>query len=96
MRRRSGGYTGAAGWMLRQAFEGVIGASLIKNKLVLPGDLGKPRGPLSIIRVRRDVRKSPLQNGLVGPKKSLEPIGNKGDREVNSGVFSPELGATID
>jgi cyclic beta-1,2-glucan synthetase len=47
------GYTGAAGWMLRQAMEGVIGASLIKNKLILPSDMDKPRGELKIKRVSR-------------------------------------------
>jgi cyclic beta-1,2-glucan synthetase len=49
------GYTGAAGWMLRQALEGVIGASLIKNELILPGDMDKPRGDLKVRRVTRDV-----------------------------------------
>ena len=32
------GYTGAAGWMLRQALEGVLGVRLAGNKLVLPSD----------------------------------------------------------
>ncbi|MEI8207171.1 MAG: hypothetical protein WCG03_09870, partial [Kiritimatiellales bacterium] len=30
------GYTGAAGWMLRQACESVIGATLVNNKVILP------------------------------------------------------------
>jgi cyclic beta-1,2-glucan synthetase len=51
------GYTGAAGWMLRQAFEGVVGASLVNNELVLPTDLNEPRGELKISRVVRDVKK---------------------------------------
>lgn len=55
------GYTGAAGWMLRQAFEGVIGALVVNNKLVLPADLDKPRGALRVVRVYRDVTKSPLK-----------------------------------
>ena len=55
------GYTGAAGWMLRQAMEGVVGASLVKNKLILPNDLDKPRGDLKIKSVRRDVTKSPIK-----------------------------------
>ncbi|MFZ5801616.1 MAG: GH36-type glycosyl hydrolase domain-containing protein [Candidatus Omnitrophota bacterium] len=54
------GYTGAAGWMLRQAIEGVVGASLAGNQLVLPKDLGEPRGRLKVGRVRRDVSKSPI------------------------------------
>ncbi|MDO8525146.1 MAG: hypothetical protein Q7S07_01490, partial [Candidatus Omnitrophota bacterium] len=55
------GYTGAAGWMLRQAMEGVVGASLADNKLILPADLDKPRGELKIKSVRRDVTKSPIR-----------------------------------
>ncbi len=55
------GYTGAAGWMLRQVFEGVVGASLINNKLVLPPDLDKPRGELKINSVQRDGEQSPLK-----------------------------------
>jgi len=55
------GYTGAAGWMFRQAMEGVVGASLICNKLSLPPDLDKPRGALKVSRVQRDIGKSPLR-----------------------------------
>jgi cyclic beta-1,2-glucan synthetase len=55
------GYTGAAGWLFRQAFEGVVGASLSGNKLVLPKDLDKPRNGLKISRVTRDAGKSPLK-----------------------------------
>ncbi len=55
------GYTGAAGWMLRQAMEGVVGARVVKNQLVLPKDLDKPRGALKVIRVSRDVSKSPIK-----------------------------------
>jgi len=58
------GYTGAAGWMLRDAFEGVVGASLANNELVLPQDLQQPRGPLTVTSVRRDLSQSPL-NGPV-------------------------------
>jgi len=54
------GYTGAAGWMLRQAFEGVVGASLVKNELILPDDLDKARGALKVKSVQRDVTMSPL------------------------------------
>ncbi|MFA5143659.1 MAG: hypothetical protein WC522_05800 [Candidatus Omnitrophota bacterium] len=56
------GYTGAAGWMLRQAFEGVVGASLVKNELILPKDLDKPRGDLKVKSVRRDITKSPIKD----------------------------------
>jgi cyclic beta-1,2-glucan synthetase len=55
------GYTGAAGWMLRQAMEGVVGALMVKNQMVLPGDLDKPRGALKVARVTRDVSKSPIK-----------------------------------
>jgi cyclic beta-1,2-glucan synthetase len=50
------GYTGAAGWMLRQAFEGVVGASLVKNEMILPKDLDKQRGELKIMAVKRDLK----------------------------------------
>jgi cyclic beta-1,2-glucan synthetase len=54
------GYTGAAAWMLRQALESVIGATLIDNKVVLPDDLDVPRGELKYKSLVRDVKKSPL------------------------------------
>lgn len=57
------GYTGAAGWMLRQALEGVIGASLIRNEIVLPPDFDKPRGELKASRVHRNMERSPLRGG---------------------------------
>lgn len=56
------GYTGAAGWMLRQAMEGVVGASLAKNEMVLPADLDKPRGELKIVSVQRDLENSPFKS----------------------------------
>jgi cyclic beta-1,2-glucan synthetase len=55
------GYTGAAGWMLRQAMEGVVGATVVKNQLVLPKDLDMPRGALKVVRVVRDVSQSPIK-----------------------------------
>ena len=60
------GYTGAAGWMLRQAFESVVGAHLVNNEAVLPSDLNKPRGKLTVKRVVRDVSKSPLSQIVAG------------------------------
>jgi cyclic beta-1,2-glucan synthetase len=50
------GYTGAAGWMLRQSCEGVIGATLVNNHVVLPDDLALPRGNLKIVRLERESR----------------------------------------
>lgn len=58
------GYTGAAGWMLKQAFEGVVGATLVRNQMILPDDLNKSRGDLKIRHVGRDISKSPIaKNG---------------------------------
>jgi len=54
------GYTGAAGWMLRQAIEGVLGARLVHDELVLPPDLAVPRGTLIVERVSREVAGSPI------------------------------------
>ncbi|HEO63915.1 MAG TPA: glycosyl transferase family 36, partial [Candidatus Omnitrophica bacterium] len=54
------GYTGAAAWLFRQAIEGVIGASLINGKVVMPGDANKSRGDLKLISFKRDLTKSPL------------------------------------
>jgi cyclic beta-1,2-glucan synthetase len=47
------GYTGAAGWMLRQSCESVIGAVLVNNRVVLPADLALPRGDLKVVRIER-------------------------------------------
>ncbi|MBI4971229.1 MAG: hypothetical protein HZC17_05265 [Candidatus Omnitrophica bacterium] len=65
------GYTGAAGWMLRQAFEGVVGATLEQNELVLPADLDEPRGGLIINRVFRDVTQSPLKKHDASLRKNI-------------------------
>ncbi len=54
------GYTGAAGWMLRQAMEGVVGAQLVNNQLVMPPDIKLARGPLAVTDLNRDVTGSPL------------------------------------
>lgn len=54
------GYTGAAGWLFRQAMEGVIGASLRNNQMELPKDMDKNRGALKITSMKRDLSKSPL------------------------------------
>jgi cyclic beta-1,2-glucan synthetase len=55
------GYTGAAGWMLRQSCEGVIGAALVNNRVVLPADLALPRGDLTVIRLQRELAASPFR-----------------------------------
>lgn len=66
------GYTGAAGWLFRQALEGVLGMRLVRNKAVSPGDLATPVKELGVARVVRDLSASPLHavvrgGGLRGP-----------------------------
>lgn len=73
------GYTGAAGWMLRQAFEGVVGATLIRNEMLLPDDLDRPRGNLKLNSVFRDIAKSPYKGGIPAASKN------------KVGVLPPEL-----
>jgi len=55
------GYTGAAGWMFRQAIEGVMGATLVGGEVRLPNDFGEPRGSLTCKELKRDVTLSPLE-----------------------------------
>jgi cyclic beta-1,2-glucan synthetase len=56
------GYTGAAGWMFRQALEGVAGARLVGGEVILPDDFGEPRGDLTLRGIRRELRGSPLSD----------------------------------
>jgi cyclic beta-1,2-glucan synthetase len=49
------GYTGAAAWMLRQAIEGVMGATMVDGKVQLPDDLAVPRGDLVCKGLKREV-----------------------------------------
>jgi cyclic beta-1,2-glucan synthetase len=49
------GYTGAAGWMLRQACESVVGATLSNNQVILPKDIDQPREGLTVKQIRRSV-----------------------------------------
>lgn len=46
------GYTGAAGWMLRQAMEGVLGLSLENGQVHFPSDWKSSRGPLIPVGVK--------------------------------------------
>ena len=48
------GYTGAAGWMFRQAIEGVVGARLANGEVTLPEDMAEPRGNLVVEKIERD------------------------------------------
>jgi len=70
------GYTGAAGWLFRESIEGIVGASLVKNALILPDDLRQPRGDLQVTRVHRDIDKSPLKSTkgrMAGPPPRVAP-----------------------
>jgi cyclic beta-1,2-glucan synthetase len=61
------GYTGAAGWLFRQALEGVLGVRLIGGKMVPPADPA-PAGELCLVRLSRDVNGSPLEGpGVLRP-----------------------------
>jgi len=53
------GYTGAAGWLFRQALEGVLGARLVDNQWVGPAEPDASSGALRIVRIQRNVRKRP-------------------------------------
>jgi cyclic beta-1,2-glucan synthetase len=53
------GYTGAAGWMFRQALEGVLGFRLLRGKIVAPNDLAPANG-LAVTRFIRDLSRSPF------------------------------------
>ncbi len=54
------GYTGAAAWMLRQAIEGVMGATLVNGEVQMPDDLDALRSDLSCKGLERDVSLSPV------------------------------------
>ena len=47
------GYTGAAGWMFRQALEGVLGLRLEHNEIILPGNWRTPADGLCVTHVSR-------------------------------------------
>ncbi len=55
------GYTGAAGWMLRQACESIVGAELENNAVKLPEDMDQPRDGLRIKDLSRNLAGSPFQ-----------------------------------
>ena len=54
------GYTGAAGWMFRQALEGVLGLPPRSPASVVPPTDLAPAGELAVVRVVRDSRPQPL------------------------------------
>jgi cyclic beta-1,2-glucan synthetase len=66
------GYTGAAGWMFRQALEGVLGLRLVDGAMLPPSDPA-PAGDLALSRVSRDTTASPLHGpaGLRPPAQHI-------------------------
>ncbi len=66
------GYTGAAGWMFRQAIEGVLGLSLQAGVMV-PSTIPAPAGEPSLFEAVRDLTKSPLP----GPAGSHIPLAQR-------------------
>ena len=69
------GYTGAAGWMFRQALEGVLGLRLDAGRIVAPADLVTP-SELGAARVARDVSRSPFDapdSHSARPRKRSRP-----------------------
>ena len=61
------GYTGAAGWMLRQACEGVLGFRLEGGIIRPPADIELPRGGLictGLIQRAADLSRCPLSAGV--------------------------------
>jgi cyclic beta-1,2-glucan synthetase len=58
------GYTGAAGWMLRQALEGALGLRLRGGEIGHRSELG-PAAELGPVHVTRDVARSPLEGAPV-------------------------------
>jgi cyclic beta-1,2-glucan synthetase len=53
------GYTGAAGWMFRQALEGVLGLRLVAGKVVAPAEPSRAAEP-TLSHLVRDTTKSPF------------------------------------
>ena len=60
------GYTGAAGWMFRQALESVLGLRLVGGKVVAPAAPG-PVKSVGAVHVTRDVTGSPLPAEVARP-----------------------------
>jgi cyclic beta-1,2-glucan synthetase len=71
------GYTGAAGWMLRQAIEGVLGLRLVRGEIVRPGSESEPR----LINITRN---SPVQEEASLPQHN----GHKEASSMRPNVFT--------
>jgi cyclic beta-1,2-glucan synthetase len=89
------GYTGAAGWLFRQALEGVLGARLAGNAMIPPADLAEPIHAIGAARVHRDPSESPLrglgsyQHGQTQVKESLLRGPTRPKRLVRQTGFRP-------
>jgi cyclic beta-1,2-glucan synthetase len=68
------GYTGAAGWMFRQALEGVLGLRLVGGKVVAPAAPGAVQS-VGAGRVTRDVGGSPLPAEVARPGSETVSFG---------------------
>ncbi|WP_435015629.1 GH36-type glycosyl hydrolase domain-containing protein [Tundrisphaera sp. TA3] len=66
------GYTGAAGWMFRQAIEGVLGYRLEAGRVVPPAE-GDVVAALGRAELARDVSVSPLPGPRPGPSNPSKP-----------------------
>jgi cyclic beta-1,2-glucan synthetase len=66
------GYTGSAGWVFRQALEGVLGFHLDAGVLIPPADLATPGEP-GLVRLARDLAGSPLPP-TPGPRPPAQAI----------------------
>jgi cyclic beta-1,2-glucan synthetase len=69
------GYTGAAGWMFRQALEGVLGLRLEGGAMV-NSTISGPAGALGSVQVVRDLTRSPLR-GPAGLRTPLQQIASE-------------------
>jgi cyclic beta-1,2-glucan synthetase len=68
------GYTGAAGWMFRQAIEGVLGYRLIEGRVIPPTNPDATPDEMGEAQISRNVGISPLPHAQVatGPKKQVQ------------------------
>jgi cyclic beta-1,2-glucan synthetase len=71
------GYTGAAGWMFRQALEGVLGLRLVGGAMRVPAEEVEQPGGLTPVGVARDPARSPFHRpgGLRPPARPIDAVG---------------------
>jgi cyclic beta-1,2-glucan synthetase len=81
------GYTGAAGWMLRQAFEGLLGLSLQGGRMVA-SPFSHPKSELVLLQAIRDLKRSPF-DGLAILRGPAERIAREPSAEPISAPRSP-------